>query len=185
MIKIDKERYLKHTIIDLETPNEPVSTNFPVLENYSWDIHFREFSPLLSTIPFTQNYEIIFQEEQLTPIGNALFCQSPTIELTGQEIGKQEINIEKGKRDCLSHICTLYFHGSKSQEGSGAGCILINPKGRHYFLSCRLEFKCTNNIVEYEALVQGLRKAIDLGVKELKVFGDFEIIVRKVRNTIH
>jgi hypothetical protein len=33
--------------------------------------------------------------------------------------------------------------------------------------------------------VQGLKKAIDLGVKELKVFGDSEIIVRQVRNTIH
>jgi ribonuclease HI len=52
-------------------------------------------------------------------------------------------------------------------------------------LSCRLEFECTNNTIEYEALVQGLKKDIDLGVKELKVFGDSEIIVRQVRNTIH
>jgi hypothetical protein len=97
MIKINRERYVKHMIIDLETPNEPVSTNFPVLGNYSWDSHFGDFTPLLSTIPFTENYEIIFQEEQLTPIRNALFCQNPTIELTGQEIRKQEINIEQGK----------------------------------------------------------------------------------------
>jgi ribonuclease HI len=33
--------------------------------------------------------------------------------------------------------------------------------------------------------VPGLKKDIDLGVKELKVFGDSEIIVRKVINTIH
>jgi len=33
--------------------------------------------------------------------------------------------------------------------------------------------------------VQGLKKAIDLKIKELKVFGDSEIIVRKVKNTIH
>jgi ribonuclease HI len=39
--------------------------------------------------------------------------------------------------------------------------------------------------MEYEALVQGLKKAIDLKVKYLKVFGDSEIIVRQVRNTIH
>jgi ribonuclease HI len=45
--------------------------------------------------------------------------------------------------------------------------------------------KCTNNTVEYEALVQGLKKSIDLNVKELKVFRDSEIIVRQVRNTIH
>jgi hypothetical protein len=52
-------------------------------------------------------------------------------------------------------------------------------------ISCRLEFECTNNTVEYEALVQGLKKSIDLKVKYLKVFGDSEIIVRQVRNTIH
>jgi ribonuclease HI len=60
----------------------------------------------------------------------------------------------------------------------------MNPKGRRYFLSWRLEFECTNNTTEYEALVQGLKKAIDLSVEELKVFGDSKIIVRQVRNTI-
>jgi ribonuclease HI len=79
----------------------------------------------------------------------------------------------------------LYFDGSTSQEGSGEGCILIDPKGKQNFLSCRLEFECTNNTAEYEALIQGLNKAIDLNVKELKVFRDSEIIVRQVRNTIH
>jgi ribonuclease HI len=38
---------------------------------------------------------------------------------------------------------------------------------------------------EYEALVQGLKKSIDLNIKELIVFGDLEIIVRQVKNTIH
>jgi ribonuclease HI len=79
----------------------------------------------------------------------------------------------------------LYFDGSKSQEGLRAGCILIDPNEKQNFLSCRLEFECTNNTVEYEALVQGLKKAIELNIKELKVFGDSEIIVRKVKNTVH
>lgn len=52
-------------------------------------------------------------------------------------------------------------------------------------ISCRLEFECTNNTAEYEALVQGFNKAIYLKVKCLKVFGDSDIIVRQVRNSIH
>eukprot|EP00253_Pinus_taeda_P003656 PITA_03656 len=52
-------------------------------------------------------------------------------------------------------------------------------------LSCRLEFECTNNTAEYEALVQGLYKAIGLKVQYLKVFDDSEIIVKQVRNAIH
>ena len=48
-----------------------------------------------------------------------------------------------------------------------------------------LEFKCTNNIAEYEVLVQGLRKSIDMGEKVIECIGDSEIIVKQVRNLIH
>ena len=52
----------------------------------------------------------------------------------------------------------IYFDGSKTLEGSGASCVIIDPGKNKHFISCRLEFECTNNIVEYEALVQGLKK---------------------------
>ena len=48
---------------------------------------------------------------------------------------------------------TLFFDGSKMLEGLGASCVLIDPKNNKHFLSCRLEFECTNNTAEYEALV--------------------------------
>jgi hypothetical protein len=83
MIRIDRERYLKHMITDLETPNEAASIDFPVLGNYSCDSHFGNFSPLMSVVPLTQNSEIIFQEEPSMSIENALFWKNPTIELMG------------------------------------------------------------------------------------------------------
>ena len=49
-------------------------------------------------------------------------------------------------------------------------------------LSCRLEFECTNNTAEYEALFHGLYKIIGLNVKYLKVYGDSEIVIRQVKN---
>ena len=70
-------------------------------------------------------------------------------------------------------------------EGSGVGCVLIDPKKNKNFLSCILEFECTNNTAEYEALVQGLRKAIELKVENMKVYGDSEIIVKQIRKQIH
>ena len=66
-------------------------------------------------------------------------------------------------------------------EGSGASCVLIDPKINKHFISCRLEFKCTNNTAEYEALVQGLKKAIELKVKNLKVYGDSKSLLSKFR----
>jgi len=71
----------------------------------------------------------------------------------------------------------LYFDGSKSNDSARAGCILVSPEGEKTMLSCRLEFECTNNIAEYEALIQGLYKEISLDVKYLKVFGDSEIVI--------
>ena len=62
---------------------------------------------------------------------------------------------------------------------------LIDPEKNKHFLSCRLEFECTNNLTEYEALIQGLKKAIEFKFRNLKVFGDCEIIVKEVHNTIH
>ena len=79
----------------------------------------------------------------------------------------------------------IIFDDYKSNEGTGAGCVLISPEGDKIMLTCRLKFDCTNNTVEYEALVQGLYRAIGLDIKYLQVFGDSEIVVRQVRNTIH
>jgi hypothetical protein len=169
MIRIDRERYLKHTVTDLETLNEPSSTDFPVLGNYSCDSYFDNFSPLSSDVPLTQNSEMFFQEKSLILTEETLFCQEPVLEIMEQKIGEKESNKKEEIDNFRSQIWTIYFDGSKSQEGSGAGCILIDPKGKRHFLSCRLDFECTNNTVKYEALVQGLKKSIDLNVKELKV----------------
>ena len=70
-------------------------------------------------------------------------------------------------------------------EGAGAGYVLIDPEKNKYFLSYRLEFECTNNTVEYEALFQGLTNVMELKVKNIKVYGDSEIVVKQIRNKIH
>ena len=72
--------------------------------------------------------------------------------------------------DDEAHIWSLYFNGSKSKEGAGVGCVIIDPAGNKTLIACRLEFECTNNMVEYEALLEGLRKALDLKIHNLMVF---------------
>jgi hypothetical protein len=84
-----------------------------------------------------------------------------------------------------AQIFSLYFDGSKSKEGAGARCVLIDPTSNKTFIACRLEFECTNNTDKYEALIQGLNKALDMDVRNLIVFGDSETMVRLVRNSIH
>ena len=39
----------------------------------------------------------------------------------------------------------------------------------------------TNNVAEYSALVEGLRKAVEVGVAELEVVSDSELLVHQMR----
>jgi ribonuclease HI len=77
-----------------------------------------------------------------------------------------------------NQIWSLYFDESKSKEGADAGCIIIDMAGNKTLIACRLEFECTNNTAKYEALLQGLKKDLDMNIQNLFVFGDSEIVVR-------
>ena len=50
----------------------------------------------------------------------------------------------------------LFFDGSACDDGQGIGAILISPSGTVFEFSNQLEEECTNNQVEYEALLFGL-----------------------------
>jgi hypothetical protein len=62
-------------------------------------------------------------------------------------ISKQEIQ-EDG-------LWTMDFDGIVSKEGAGAGVWVRNPRNDTKLSSFKLYFECTNNIVEYEALILG------------------------------
>jgi hypothetical protein len=65
----------------------------------------------------------------------------------------------------------LYFDGSVMKTGAGAGLLFISPLGEHVRKAVRLHFPASNNIAEYEALLCGLRIAIEMGIKRLDVSG--------------
>ena len=48
-------------------------------------------------------------------------------------------------------------------------------------LSFKLQFLTTNNTTEYEALILGMKAAKDLGVEQLAVFGDAELVMQQVK----
>jgi ribonuclease HI len=59
----------------------------------------------------------------------------------------------------------MYFNGSYTLKGAGAGVVLIPPEGDILKYAIQLKFPATNNIVEYDRLVTGLRLAKDLGIR--------------------
>ncbi len=63
---------------------------------------------------------------------------------------------------------------------SGAGAVLVEPSGQIVdrlgkFLGVR-----TNNYAEYMGLLLGLKRARELGVREIEVFTDSELLIRQL-----
>jgi ribonuclease HI len=73
---------------------------------------------------------------------------------------------------------TLFFNGSARQQVGGARVILIDPSGDQVKYTVHLEFKATNNMEEYEALIFGLSVALSLGIRQLLVKGDSQLIIK-------
>ncbi|MBI0385027.1 ribonuclease HI family protein, partial [Streptomyces albiflaviniger] len=74
----------------------------------------------------------------------------------------------------------LYFDGSVCSNGQGLGIVYISPTGTIFESSCRLEFDCTNNQAEYEALLFGLEFLVFAGVTHVEAFGDSLVVVQQI-----
>ncbi|RVW92172.1 hypothetical protein CK203_027060 [Vitis vinifera] len=70
----------------------------------------------------------------------------------------------------------------------GIGVLLISPHGDHIPRSVRLAFSdrhpATNNIVEYEACILGLETALELGIRQMEVFGDSNLVLRQIQGEV-
>nr|GEY17012.1 reverse transcriptase domain-containing protein [Tanacetum cinerariifolium] len=78
---------------------------------------------------------------------------------------------------------TLFTDGSSCVDGSGAGLILTNPERVKFTYVLRFRFAASNNEVEYEALVAGLRIATQMGVKNIQVNIDSKLVANQVLGT--
>ena len=74
----------------------------------------------------------------------------------------------------------MYFDGSLMKKGTGVGLVFISPLGVRMRYMVRIHFPSPNNVAKYEALINGLRIAIELGIRRLDVRGDSQLIVNQV-----
>ena len=61
--------------------------------------------------------------------------------------------------------------------GAGAGVLLTNPDREILRYALRFEFKASNNEVEYEALIVGLKLANKLEIRNLHIHCNSQLIV--------
>jgi ribonuclease HI len=84
-----------------------------------------------------------------------------------------------------AELWTMYFDGSLMKTGAGAGLLFISPLGRHVCYVLRLHFPVSNNMAEYEALVNGLRITVELGVRRHDARGDSQLVIDQVMKNSH
>jgi hypothetical protein len=82
-------------------------------------------------------------------------------------------------------LWTMYFDGSLMKTGEGAGLLFISPLGKHVRYVIHLHFPASNNMAEYEDLVNGLHIAVELGVRRLDARGDSQLVIDQVMKNSH
>ncbi|XP_076943217.1 uncharacterized protein LOC143613387 [Bidens hawaiensis] len=80
-------------------------------------------------------------------------------------------------------LWNLYTDGASNEEGSGAGLILVSPEDIELTYAARLDFPSTNNEVEYESLLAGLRMAQRVKAKRVKAHVDSLLVENQVRGS--
>jgi len=79
-----------------------------------------------------------------------------------------------------AELWTMYFDGSLMKTGAGAGLLFVSPLGVHMRYVIRIHFAASNNIAEYEALVNSLKISIELGVRRLDIRGNSQLVIDQV-----
>jgi ribonuclease HI len=59
--------------------------------------------------------------------------------------------------------------------------VFITPSGEQFKYLVHLNFKATNNMARYEALIFGLGIVLSLRVQQLLVKGDSQLIIKQVK----
>jgi ribonuclease HI len=75
----------------------------------------------------------------------------------------------------------MYFDGSYTLKGAGAGVVLIPPEGDILKYAIQIGFPAINNVAEYDGMVTGLRLAKDLGVRRILIRGDSQLVAKHVQ----
>lgn len=166
------ERYMKQNVTPLNGKNEPLAFADLLFCNCLLETTLGYYPTLPSpTLQGTQLGLLPF------PTNHNETCTIHCTNNISSNNNTSSSSTSTSSDPCTDKLWTMYFDGSKAQDDSGPGCVLIDPYNRNNLVSSRLEFECMSNVSEYEALVLGLHKAIILNVVELKVVGDSEIVV--------
>ncbi|KAI4372892.1 hypothetical protein MLD38_011074 [Melastoma candidum] len=77
----------------------------------------------------------------------------------------------------------MFFDGSATQRGTGAGVVFVTSDGDIIPYAYTLTQLCSNNMAEYQALILGLEMAMDNKLHSVRVYGDSKLVINQLLST--
>jgi len=74
----------------------------------------------------------------------------------------------------------IHFDGAARRDGAGVGVVPVSPEKHIPLYSFVLTQLCSNNAAEYQALNFGLQMAIEVGIKDLNIYGDSQLVINQL-----
>jgi ribonuclease HI len=174
---------MKHMVTNLNDSNEMVMSSKSTLGNFCFDTFFEELEGELYHTVNSDKQSKLLHSNQIVELNCTLVDHRNDASINSSSCTLLDSTFTNPCTQLTNHnLWTLYFDVSRNTHGLDASCLLIDPCGIRNYLSYHLESKCTNNDAKYEALILGFRKAIDLKVKSIEVFGVSRLVTKQVRN---
>jgi ribonuclease HI len=157
--RLYRETLMKYMVSSQEKPH-----NYPLYSDHSDLDSFILYHDSNAGEPETQMTEEDTNQNEGTESGEATKIENEIAE------------------DFPAEFWSMDFDGAVSKEGAGAGVWLHNHRKRYSENhSYKLNFHCTNNVAEYEALMLGLKLLKRVGAKQIMVRGDSELIIKQIK----
>lgn len=90
-------------------------------------------------------------------------------------------------REKSSPIPPFYLYADGASRGNpgdaGYGALITDGNGRIVAEIRGYLGKTTNNVAEYQALIHGLKKALALGIPNIRVLMDSQLVVRQIQGS--
>ncbi|KAL0451621.1 UNVERIFIED_CONTAM: hypothetical protein Slati_1140200 [Sesamum latifolium] len=97
------------------------------------------------------------------------------------ELGEQQQDGEQAREEGrMSHV-----NGSSSSSVGVARVLLQGPGVVEIEVAAKLDFPTTNNEAEYEALILGLRMALEVGVKQLDIYINSQLVAKQIDGSVN
>ena len=93
---------------------------------------------------------------------------------------KQEDLTQNSKDQTPAVWWIMNIDGAVNKEGAGAGIVLISPEGHHLCSAIHFGYQVTNNEAEYEALISGIRLALEMKIESILIRSDSLLVVNQI-----